>query len=124
MEIQKVKEVLDFKGLLEDGLFAHGSIPTKQVKDFGSAFGAVYGVSIAKFYAFTLLEGALAITPVTDNEILTDETIRIKKNDVDKIAVKKGFFGTSLQIIFKDGKKKIYNIEGAGDIQEIVNRVN
>jgi len=123
MELQKVKEILNLKGLMQDGLFALGSIPGKSAKDLGHAFGAVWAGNIPKFYAITFFEGELIITPITDKEVLIEELIRIKKTDVDSIIVKSGLIGMSLQIT-KDNAKKVYNIEKSGDIQEIVKRVN
>jgi hypothetical protein len=120
---ERIKEVLQQNGLIEDDLLAFG-VSKHARKVIGISLPiAIYNRTGNASIAFTLADGKLVITPVSKKSVLTDLVLRISKEDTNEIRFDTK--GAILTIISKDGSTSEYIIKKPYDaIEAIINRLN
>jgi virulence-associated protein VagC len=124
MKPEKIKELLQQKGLIQNDLFAWGtSKPSGAAVGLGAAFGALGGLlasSTIKTVGITLIDGKLVITPVTKKEAMAEDAVRLSKDDINEITFKTKLGAATLMIVNKEGKKNAYNIGKPFDAMKMI----
>jgi hypothetical protein len=113
-----IKKALMDSGLVQNGLFAWGTIPegTKAWEIVLSvvtlAFGSYFLLpSKGVVVGFTFVDDALIITPTNDETVLTESAIRITKKDVKEVTLKRNRLGeVALVVIDNDNERSEYHV--------------